>query len=444
MRLSLMTRILLGVLAVIIAYFFLVEQKHRRAEVEKTRAERRLFTFPADSVQKFILFNPDGERIEAERNDGGWTITAPVVTTGDGPTIDALLRQIVPGRRNEELTDVPDLSAYGLEKPFATIILFTKGGSTSDTLFVGDKTPTSSNSYVRLGSSRNVFISTETTHNVVRKSLYHLRDKSFLTFNAESVNAVAVRRGGKTLDLTRIGRYWWFTNPRVRANRTTVEQYLTRLTGTIVRAFPRENTDELSPFGLERPVREITLTRGSEKTTVTFGKKENDQVYALRTGLDKVTLLDAKLLDVFDWNMRTLRAKNLAFFDPDSVGMLTYETPDTSLVLRRTAGKWTAAGADSIAASKSYIVDAMLRKLTTATFDTILAEPALAGDKRLEKWTLRVTVRDAVGGVIDRITLAQPNADGEVGTSQTANVLGGLKTGTFREINDTFKRIGAR
>jgi hypothetical protein len=441
---SLLTRILVGVLAVIIAYFFLVEEKHRKAEVQKSRAERKLFPFEPDGVQKFVLVNPDGERIDVERSSGGWKITAPVTVPGDGPTIDAFLSQIVAGRRVEEIADVPDLSAYGLQKPFATLILFANGGRAPDTLSVGDKTPTSSNSYVRIGSSKSVLISVETTHNVMQKSLYHLRDKSFLNLAGESVDAVAIRNGKSTLDLTRRGRYWWFARPSVRADRAKVEQYLTQLTTTIVPSFVREDTAELASFGLQRPDREITLTSGSEKTTVSFGKKQNDQVYAIRTGLDKVTLLDGKLLEAFDWNARSLRAKNLSFFDPDSVSAIRYETPDTSVVLRKIGSTWAQAGRDTIPASKSYIVEALLRKLTTVTFDSILVEPAPAGDKRLERWTLRVTAEDLLGGVIDRITIAGPLNGNEIGTSQSANVLGTLKTRSAREITDTFNRIGRR
>lgn len=442
MRFSLATRILVAVLAVIIAYFYLVEEKHRKASAEKHLSERKLLPFPADSVQKFVLVNPSGQRIEIERAGAGWKITSPITADGDGPAIDSFLGQVVPGRRADEMPGVGDLGAYGLERPFASLIFYPRGGA-ADTLFVGDKTPTSSNSYVCLGSSKNVFISSSITHNLMNKSLYLLRDKSFVSFKGESVKAITIRAGRARIDLARAGKYWWFTEPRVRADRVKVEQYLTQLTTTIVRSYASES-DSLERYGLKNPEREITFAMGSERATVSFGTAQGDQVYATRTGLDKVVVLEGKLLGAFDWTRESLRAMNLAFFDPDSVKVIAYETPDTSIVITRAGGRWTAAGKDTISAAKSYVVDALVRKLTTVSFEKIIADPAMPGDKRLAPFALRISLEDLLGGAIDVITIARPSKDAEIGTSRSANILGALKKGALEDITGTFKRIGER
>ncbi len=444
MRFSLATRILVALLAVIIAYFYLVEEKHRKATAEKRVSERKLLPFPADSVQKFVLVNPDGQRIEIERAGEGWKIISPIAADGDDPTIDSFLQQAVPGKRADEMPEVSDLGAYGLERPFASLILYPRNGA-ADTLFVGDKTPTSSNSYVRLGSSKNVFISSSITHNLMNKNLYLLRDKSFVSFKSESVKAITVRNGKARIDLARAGAYWWFAAPHVRADRVKVEQYLTQLTTTIVRSYASES-DSLERYGLKNPEREITFAfaRGSERTTASFGDAQGDQVYATRTGLDKVVVLEGKLLGAFDWTREGLRAMNLAFFDPDSIKVIAYETPDTSIVIRRAGARWTSAGKDTISAAKSYIVDALLRKLTTVTFEKIIADPAAPGDKRLAPFALRISLEDLLGGAIDVITMARPSMDMEIGTSRSANVLGTLKKDAIKDITGTFKRIGER
>jgi len=438
-----MTRLLIGVLALVAAYFFLYEEKHRKADLAEKAAERKLFPFSPDSVQKFILVNPDSERIDVERRGEGWAITAPVAAPGDKAAIDALIGQIVPGRRAGEIGNVGNLSDYGLERPFATIIVFA-AGRLPDTLEIGDKTPTSSNTYVRFGGSKNVLISLETTHNIMHKSLYHLRDKTFLSFPSESVDGIVVRNDRASLELVRVGSEWWLARPRVRADRVKVERYLTALTAAIVRSFAREDTADLAPFGFGRPERSVTLTEASETTTVSFGKSEGDEVYAVRSGLDKVTLLEGSLLAAFDWSPGSIRGMNLAYFSPDSVSVIRYETPETTAVLRRSGAAWTQASGDSIPASRAYRVGAFLRRLNTTTFDTIIAEPAQASDRRLARWSLKISLEGRAGSGLDRITIADAYDTAQVGTSISAGVLGRLSKNGFRDIRSSFARIGAR
>ena len=134
---------------------------------------------------------------------------------------------------------------------------------------------------------------------------------------------------------------------------------------------------------------------------------------------------------------------NLAFFDPDSVKVIEYRTPDTVLVMRRTVGKWVAAGKDTISEAKSYVVDALLRKLTTLNFERIIADPAAVTDRRLSSFAVTVSLEDLLGGAIDVVTIAR-SADVEIGASRSANVLGALKKGSLGEITSIFKRIGER
>jgi hypothetical protein len=114
------------------------------------------------------------------------------------------------------------------------------------------------------------------------------------------------------------------------------------------------------------------------------------------------------------------------------------------MVIRRAGGKWTAAGKDTISAAKSYVVDALLRKLSTAAFEKIVADPAAPGDRRLVPFALKVSLEDLLGGATDVITIARPSPTEELGTSGSANVIGTLKKGALEDIMSVFKRIGER
>jgi hypothetical protein len=443
MKLSRTTWLLVAALAAVAAYFFLVDQKGRHEKEQRALANRRLFPYTRADVERFILLNPKGERIEAVNQNGTWSIVYPVEAPGDQPAIESFLDQVVPGRRGIELPDARNLADYGLEKPFATLILYHRGASVPDTLTIGDKTPTSSNSYVRLGSSTSVFISSEITHNVMNKGLLHLRDKNFLPPGTAAVTGFTIRDGRRSIELRKEGASWWLLSPPVRANSATIEAYLSRLTDAVIHQFVREDTKDLAPYGLERPARELTLTKRQETLTIAFGTAEKDLVPVVRTGLDKVVLIEGSFLQAFDWTAASLRAKNIAFFADDSVKTVRYEGRDTTVVFTRQGSRWRTAAADT-SAIKWWEVNGLLRTLRDTNFDSILAEPLPPDDPRLRAFLVRVTLGDARGATIDRIVIAPAGASGQVGASTSANALGTLPAGTAEKLEEIFERTGSK
>jgi hypothetical protein len=86
-------------------------------------------------------------------------------------------------------------------------------------------------------------------------------------------------------------------------------------------------------------------------------------------------------------------------------------------------------------------VNALLGKLNSVTFEKILTEPLLSGEPKLAKFTLRVTLEDSNGAILDQITLAEPLRGSEIGASSSADAVGALATGAFAGIDAICKRI---
>ncbi|MFA4947574.1 MAG: DUF4340 domain-containing protein [Candidatus Krumholzibacteriia bacterium] len=437
-----MTWILLAALVAIVGYFFLIDEKNRVRSVAERKLSAKLFRYRPEDVERFILINPKGERIEVARSGGGWKVVSPVEAPGSGLEISSFIAQIVPGRRSSELENVRNFADYGLAQPFATLIICRAGGAAPDTLLVGDKTPAGSNCYLRLGSSRSVLLSSEVTRNVMNKGLFHLRDKNFLPEGHQSIDALEIRAGSKRTLLVKEKGYWWFTAPHVRANRLTIESYLSRLTDAVIHEFVREDTKELAPYGLESPAGELVLAKGKGTVTIAFGNKKDYLVNVVRTGLDKVVAIEAAFLAPFDWSTGNLRAMDFAFIDKDSVQSLKYETPDTSIVIERAGTSWRAPEREQLSIRPPE-VNALIRKLNSVSFERILKEP-LPVDARLERFALRMILADARGNVIDRIAIAAQGDGSEIGSSTSANALGSLPRGTAAGIDAIFKRIGAK
>ncbi len=436
------TWILIAALAAVAAYFFFVDEKHRAQEVAERSLGRTLFTYRAEEVEGFVLVNPKGERIEAVRDGAGWRIVAPVETPGAGPEISSFVAQIVPGIKSSELENIRVFADYGLERPFATLIVRRAGGAAPDTLFVGDATPAGAKCYVRMGSAPRVLLSSELTRNLMNKGLFHLRDKNFLPEGHAAVDGVEIRSASKRIALIREAGRWLLAPGRARANGPMIESYLSRLTDAVIHEFVREDTGDLASYGLASPAGEIVLTEGRETVTIAFGSRKDYLVHAVRTGLDKVVALEADLLEPFAWNAAGLRAPNLAFIDEDSVQTLRYETSDTSIVFERADRAWRIAGRETPAV-RTGEVNALIRTLGGAAFERILKEP-LPYDGVFERSTLRVVLADARGTVIDRIAITVRGDGSEIGASVSANAVGALERGTAAGIGAIFERIGEK
>jgi hypothetical protein len=216
------TWVLLAVLILIAAYYFLLDEKTRVTRDLKRHDSKKMLPYGRNEIDRFVLVNPYGDRIELEREGTEWVIVSPVRTDAAQSTIDAMLTQLLPGHKLETFGGVTDFPLYGLEDPYATLIFHPAEGDRPDTLFVGDKTPTSNSCYVRIGVSDTVLIVREMTHNVVNKNLYHLRDKNFFYIPSSTIDLFKIVEGGDSRTLSRMAAGWRMSESGIWAEDLTV------------------------------------------------------------------------------------------------------------------------------------------------------------------------------------------------------------------------------
>ncbi len=98
--------------------------KERQEEVKKN--EQKIFEFEEEDIQKLTLIqNKDILQFERTNNpERPWKMTQPQSTTANDAVVAFLLNLLVEGTSDRRFT-VPasQLKEYGLEKPFATIIV---------------------------------------------------------------------------------------------------------------------------------------------------------------------------------------------------------------------------------------------------------------------------------------------------------------------------------
>lgn len=394
-------------------------------------------------VDRAWLINPYGDTIEMEREGDGWKVAWPVTDDGDAPALEMLLRQVVPGQKIAEYTDVERLADYGLDAPYATLILRSSRYGRTDTIHIGDKTPTSFRAYARLGGSRTVLVTRDLAHNVMQKTLFHLRDKNFVHLPPVAVARFAVRSPGSRLEFVRSGNEWLLGGTSLRVDRVLVESYIDRLTDAVVYEFAAEDLSDTARFGIGDPLRHLLLYTGDGVTRISFGSRAGDYVPVVRTGRDKVMMLEPQFLDPFSWVRDHVIMMNLSTAKPGEVAALIWESPDTTLSLELSGRGWNMPG-PSPSPVDGEAVKYLLMLLRSTSFESLFDDPVEAAALLGRSPSIRIALLGRGGEGLDVIRLARPPQGQPIGSSLTVGNAGRLATGAIDEIERAFAAIGRR
>ncbi|HRJ75455.1 MAG TPA: DUF4340 domain-containing protein [Anaerolineales bacterium] len=147
------------VLAVVIAIaYYLNRNAETTTEAEITPTVEAQFVFDSTKIVKSIEVQPaEGQTIAIERNaENVWVLTQPDAVEADPALAEAAASQLSALRISDEIDGDP--SIFGLDAP-TYIITVTFDDGTSNTLEVGDSTPTNNGYYVRLDGQDMLIVS---------------------------------------------------------------------------------------------------------------------------------------------------------------------------------------------------------------------------------------------------------------------------------------------
>ncbi len=433
--------ILFSILVLLAGYFFLVDEAGRNRAEEARRSSKRLLPYGPLDIDAVSFLNPYGKTIQWERKGDGWLITYPVTDIGEKSTIDMFLAQIAPGLKIDEYENVPDLSVYGLSPPFATVILESRRYGRTDTLNVGDTAPTTSRAYVSLGSSRTVYLTRDLARNVMQKKLYHLRDKNFLPPSLRNIDRFSIVTEKGSLSFQRAGDSWRVAGSTITVDRGVVHPWISGLADALVYDFAAENLADTLSFGIGDPERAAVLrTAGGDSVRVSFGRREESLVPAVRTGRDKVMMIESHFLEAFHWTEDRLIVMSLSLVKPGMVSALQWETPDTVLSWKKDGEIWKVAGCDSCVVDQEAL-KYLLMYLRSVSFENIVTDRELVSGAVPE---IIITLGGPGGKVLDIISLYHYGDGTAGGISLSGGNAGRLREGVLAEIRRAFSAFALR
>jgi Domain of unknown function (DUF4340) len=303
-----------AVAAGLAAYIFLVERK--RPEPTEEKPKEKVFTFDRAKVQSITLAPAGAEEVRLVKEKDGWRMKTPADVAADGAQVDSLLSSLDTLQAEEVVTENPAaLAEYGLDKPKNTVSVALEGTKAPLVLAIGAKTPDGGALYAKTPDRPRVFTIASHLEGSLDKKPFDLRDREILHVKRDAVRSLDVSGPEGSYALSRTeGGDWALTQPvATQAGRWSVDALLGSLESLRMDSVADESPKDLKPFGLDKPVRTVTLglSDGTRKT-LEIGAATADKKYDARVS-DRplVAVIPGAVVDELAKGMNELRAKRL-------------------------------------------------------------------------------------------------------------------------------------
>jgi Domain of unknown function (DUF4340) len=303
-----------AVAAGLAAYIFLVERK--RPEPTEEKPKEKVFTFDRAKVQSITLAPAGAEEVRLVKEKDGWRMKTPADVAADGAQVDSLLSSLDTLQAEEVVTETPAaLAEYGLDKPKNTVSVAVEGTKAPLVLAVGAKTPDGGALYAKTPDRARVFTIASHLEGSLDKKPFDLRDREILHVKRDAVRSLEVSGPEGSYALSRTeGGDWALKQPvATQAGRWSVDALLGSLESLRMDSVADESPKDLKPFGLDKPVRTVTLglSDGTRKT-LEIGAGTADKKYNARVS-DRplVAVIPGAVVDELAKGMNELRAKRL-------------------------------------------------------------------------------------------------------------------------------------
>lgn len=309
---------LVVVLCGLFAYIYFVTWKQPATPAGSTK-EKLFASLEADKIEELRVKSQTGDTTTLKKEKDGWQLVSPVTAAAQESEVSGITSALT----GLEVTRVVDenptnLKDYGLESPRVAIDFKTTGDKDYRHLFVGEKSPTGSDLFVRRNDDKRVLLVPAYQEQSLNRSTFDLRDKTVIKIDREKVDRVEVVAGGKTLELAKGASDWKVTRPiQASADFGAVEGLISRVqTAQMKSIVTSEATPaDLKKFGLDKPATTVTLNLGSAKATLLVGGKADDgSLYARDASKPVVVTVESSLADELKKPADDYRRKDLFAF----------------------------------------------------------------------------------------------------------------------------------
>src|ERR1700756_2201692 len=183
------------------------------------------------AITKLELKKKDAQPIVLTKsNSGTWQIVQPKPLRADQSAVTGTISTLS-SLDSERLVEdkATDLKRYGLDQPSLEADITEKDNKTQ-TLLIGDETPTGSAVYTMLAGDPRIFTMASYHKTSIDKSLNDLRDKRLLTVSVDKVSRFELIRKNQGIEFGRNKDEWQILKPKpLRADSSQVGELVGKL-----------------------------------------------------------------------------------------------------------------------------------------------------------------------------------------------------------------------
>ena len=285
----------------------------------------KVISLTQDDISKLEVKKKDGDDVVLNRaGASNWKITSPKNLVADQESVSTILYNLSPMDNATLIVDKPaDLKQFGLAEPKAQVSATEKDGKTQ-TILVGDDTPTGGAAYVMLSGDSKVYSVSNNTKANLDKGLKDLRDKRLVPVDFDKLSGVEISGAKLHLTFASDDGQWTVRSPaNLRGDTSKMETIVEKLrTATMDPSTSDADMKKAaSLFASGAPIATLKATDASGSQELQI-RKAADAYYAKTTAMDGVYKVPNELGDALNKDAEDFREKRVFDFadeDPDKV-----------------------------------------------------------------------------------------------------------------------------
>ena len=357
-------------------------------------ANAKIISLNQDDISKLEVKKKDGDDVVLNRvGPSSWKITSPKSLVADQESVSTILYNLSPMDGATLIEEkAADLKQFGLAEPEVQVSATGKDGKTQ-TILVGDETPTGDAAYVMLSGDSKVYSVPKNTKANFDKGLKDLRDKRLMPVDFDKLAGVEISGAKLHLTFGSDDGQWTVRSPaNLRGDTSKMEAIVEKLrTATMDPSAPDADMKKAaSLFASGAPIATLKVTdaSGSQELQV---RKAADGYYAKTTAMDGVYKVPNELGDAINKDAEDFREKRVFDFGAEDPEKVELHDGSRGYFLTRSGEDWWYDGKKMDALSVQEFLRT-IRALTAAKFATTgFSGPALSlvvtskDGKRIEK-----------------------------------------------------------
>jgi Domain of unknown function (DUF4340) len=340
----------------------------------------KVIALSQDDIAKLEIKKKNGDVVLDRVSAANWKITSPKSLVADQSSISTILYNLSPMDGATLIDDhATDLKQFGLTDPDAKITATLKDGK-SQTVLVGDATPTGDAAYVMVSGESKVYSIPKNTKTNVDKGLSDLRDKRLMPVDFDKLTSVEINGGKLHLTFASEDGHWTVRSPaNLRGDTSKMEAIIEKLrTATMDPSAPEADTKKAaSLFASGAPIATIKATDASGTQELQV-RKSGDAYYAKTSAMDGAYKVPNELGEDINKDAEDFREKQVFDFGADDPDKVEFHDGTKAYFLTRSGEDWWSDGKkmDPVAVQEFL---RSIRTLTATKFATSgFSSPAIS------------------------------------------------------------------